>query len=91
MVRLIGERFWGADWHAGHIFNTRQGALPPKPYGFQRVTPCMARLPMIERPQEQTLYLVELSRAEFLETAARDLAALDAHGRQHLDDLALLA
>ncbi len=91
LVRLIGEQVFRADWHAGHIFHTRSGEMPAKPYGFQRITPCLEALTIPERPQPQTLYLVELSRAEFREQLAADLERLEAEGRENLDDLALLA
>ncbi|MGP1256960.1 MAG: hypothetical protein ACTS10_21260 [Kiloniellales bacterium] len=90
LVRLIGERFFRADWHAGVIFHTRDGKMPDKPYGFQRITPCLDALTIPERPQAQTLFLVELSRAEFRLQLASNMARLQAEGREDLDDLALL-
>jgi hypothetical protein len=90
LVRTLGEAAFRADWHTGHIFHTRTGEMPDKPYGFQRITPCLEGLPIPERPQSQTLYFVELSRAEFRDALTRDLARLKAEGRQNLDDLALL-
>ena len=90
LVRLIGERLFRADWHTGVIFHTRDGRMPDKPYGFQRITPCLEALTIPERPQAQTLFLVELSRAEFRLQLASDLARLQAKGHEDLDDLALL-
>ncbi|WP_162906912.1 hypothetical protein [Algihabitans albus] len=90
LVRLMGERFFRADWHTGTIFHTRTSELPPKPYGFQRVIPCLDALTIPERTQRQTLFLVELSRMEFRRQLADNVARLAADGRQNLDDLALL-
>ncbi|WP_421708273.1 hypothetical protein [Algihabitans sp.] len=90
LVRLMGERFFRADWHTGTIFHTRRSELPSKPYGFQRVLPCLEALTIPERQQPQTLFLVELSRLEFRRQLADNVARLTTEGRQNLNDLALL-
>lgn len=90
LVRVLGERLFRADHHAGHLFQNHPGGPVTQPYHFTRCVPCKPHLHIPDRWQDDTLYLVEMTREEFLAQVDRNLAELVAQGDQTLADLALL-
>lgn len=92
MVRVLAERLFRANHHTGHIFQNRPDDPWPRfPYHFPRCVPCMPHLRIPDRRQDQLLFLLDISRAEFLAQVRRDVGKLVREGNQTLDDLALLA
>lgn len=92
LVRVLAERLFSANHHAGHIFQNRpHDPWPQFPYHFLRCVPCMPHLHIPDRKQDQMLFLVDISRAEFLTQVRRDVRKLVGEGDQTLNDLALLA
>lgn len=92
LVRVLAERLFRANHHAGHIFQNRpDDPCPQFPYHFLRCVPCMPHLRIPDREQDQLLFLVDISRTEFLAQVRRNVRQLVREGNQTLDDLALLA
>ena len=92
LVRLLADRLFDADVHAGHIFQNRPSdPWPRHPYHFARCTPCMPNLDIPDRREGYLLFLVDISQAEFLAQVRRNLRKLVREGNKTLDDLSLLA
>ena len=92
LVRLLAERLYKADHHTGLIFQNRpDDPWPKNPYHFARCRPCMPYLRIPDRQQDQLLFLVDLSREEFLSQTRRNVRQLVREGDKTLNDLALLA
>ncbi len=91
-VRILGERLYSADHHTGHIFQNRLGDPQPRtPYHFARCIPCLPNLMIPDRQQDQLLFLVHITQAEFLAQARRNVRKLVGEGDKTLNDLTLLA
>lgn len=91
LVRCLAEISVQADHHVGHFFHTRPGELPPKqPYHFARCTKCLSHLPIPDRPEPHPLWMLDMTREEFLAQARRDLSKLADEGHEDVRDLALL-
>lgn len=91
LVRVIAERLYLADHHAGHVIQTRPiSPSPPYPYHFSRCAPCMPYLHLPERHKEAPVFLVDISRTAFLSQLRRDIGKFVREGNQTLDDIALV-
>ncbi len=90
-VRLLGERLFDANHHTGHIFQNRpEDPQPRNPYHFARCTPCLPSLMIPDRQQDQLLFLIDISQAEFLSQVRRNVRKLVSEGNKTLRDLTLL-
>ncbi len=91
LVRCLAELSVQPDHHVGHFFHTRSGERPPDhPYHFARCTKCLSHLPIPDRPEPHPLWMLDMTREEFLAQARRDVAKLAEEGQEKLHDLALL-
>jgi hypothetical protein len=91
LVRLIGERVYAVDHHAGNIFQNQPNDPHPRhPYHFARCTVCMPYMRIPDRREDRLIFLLDSSRAEFLAQVSRDVRKLVGKGNKTLDDLALL-
>jgi len=91
IVRCLAEIAVEADWHSCHILHTREGEMPPHPYHFARVVKCFPELKLPDRHEATPVWLLDITREEFLAQAERNVAELVAKGQQNVGDLALLS
>ena len=90
-VRLIAERQFRVDHHAGLIFQNRPLDPRPKaPYHYARCRMALPFMRLPDRHQDEPLLLVDIRREEFLSQVQRNVRDLVRKGNQTLDDLALL-
>jgi hypothetical protein len=90
IVRCLAEISVKADWHSCHILHNRPGEMAAHPYHFARADKCFPELKLPDRQEPLPVWLLDITREEFLTQAARNVSDLIEKGQQNVGDLALL-